>query len=120
MKRHDFYGQPTPNHPDHICQPHKEFVGDYFKPHHLYPIHLLEEGYDEVVVRTADAPEGFEASGYIDTDDDWVIRIHLSAGCEAAIHSDVSFDIAVRIKRDGFTDTAFKGIVTIKKAPIGV
>ena len=99
---HDHVGRPSPNHPDHSCQPAHEFASwwtgmheidpiypDYHHhPAHwrrhlrhyldmrsLIPIHLTEEGYTEIEVTIKDKPEGITVRGWIDEYRDHVINV---------------------------------------------
>lgn len=92
--RHDYEGWPSPKHPDHCCQlwapdrhmcsvghrhecsPHCEHYVDLA---FVTPIHLRDEGYTDAVVAWATedglAPEGLSVVGWIDEDEDWVVRV---------------------------------------------
>lgn len=121
---HDHRGEPTPNDPDHSCQPYYEFAAwwtemhkmDYHypdfhgSPHRwchaikplidmksLVPIHLLKEGYEKVYVAVKDAPEGLLVDGWIDEARDHVIKCAFNAAieeCETEPH-DYRFSIVV-------------------------
>ena len=102
--RHDYEGWPAPSHPDHCCQlwspirhmcsigerhecsPHCEHYVDLGK---VFPIHLSEEGYSSIQVSWATedgvAPEGLDVVGWIDEDDDWVVRVTVSSEVPTAL-----------------------------------
>jgi hypothetical protein len=104
VDHHDHVGWPSPNHPDHSCQEpifhvkhgrQKGYMstGGYYMPGHkvvqphehyldmsrLDPIHLKKEGYKNVQVKVHDWPEGLNAWGSIDAQDDWVVRVTFDA-----------------------------------------
>ena len=93
--RHDMLGWPTPDKPDSCCQewdfansccrrtphmkccpPHCEHFIDMRR---LFPIHLKDEDYTYFDVEMFDPPRGLEATAYLDPDDDWVVRVHITA-----------------------------------------
>lgn len=93
---HDMVGWPTPDWPDHCCQDW-DFARSccglhpkdrcepmrcrrYLDMGRLVPIHLTEEGYQgtpKVQVVGGDGTDavGVDASAWIDSDDDWVVRV---------------------------------------------
>lgn len=93
--RHDTLGWPTPDKPDSCCQewdfdrwhgrrtPHMRCcppeVKHLFDLGAAFPIHLKDEGYDEIQVTVIDsersAPDGITATGKIDDQDDWIVRV---------------------------------------------
>lgn len=108
-KFHDHVGWPEPRRVDRSCQSthhmdihrmggqmwwpgdpvdslYTDEPGGWHWPHILldpaccFPIHLTEEGYDHVKVLLG--AEGATASGWIDDDDDWIVRVMFTADAE--------------------------------------
>lgn len=99
---HDHHGWPSWRHTDHICQmwiPEPGYTidgpGECRRPFHNYidyskvtPIHLLSdyEGYDnEGIVAWVEKPEGIDATAYVDENEDWVVRVDISANDADAV-----------------------------------
>lgn len=134
--RHDHFGWPSPSHPDHSCQPHREravftYGVDHDNKHHimpvkpsidlsrLTPIHLLKEGYETVeVVLHEGTPEGVTAVGEIDEHDDWIIRVTFDVDTDEAIDEVVECPFAVRVLSDDRKDVALKGVLVIQPAVV--
>lgn len=82
---HDHLGWPSPNHPDRVCQdwdfvapPRPGRLTFAYNMGRVSPIHLTEEGYTTVEVRCGTSDSGdVVVSGFIDPDDDWVVRVNL-------------------------------------------
>lgn len=133
---HDHIGWPNPDRPDCSCQnayhvtPYLyshieegwEHIGRYLDMSHMFPIHLLEEGYNSVEVAFTNAPEGLTSSGYISDNDDWVVRFMIHPMCEAAIEDDyeTSYTVFVTGTIDGKPrrDIVAKGTLKILAGPI--
>lgn len=85
---HDHVGWPSPDNPDNICQmmppqypPMKWRPAILRTPDDLEPIHLLDEGYQEAAI-TFDNPDIEQCLTYkawIDEDDDFIVRIYITA-----------------------------------------
>lgn len=90
---HDHIGWPSPNHPDHICQklpdytkpPYFNGVYGYVDMDKVTPIHLIEEGYTQAILRmdSMDTAEKVSSSSvnhraYISEDEDWVVKIEFN------------------------------------------
>lgn len=127
---HDHLGWPQPGHPDESCQD-QEFFGypvEGYIPKHgpkqikdvkTVPIHLSEEGYTAATVSLSNsAPAGLEMSASIDPQDDWIVRVQVSAECEEAVCEPVECRAAVRVTGPGRTDTLGVFKVIILPAPI--
>lgn len=97
---HDHVGWPAPNHPDHVCQvdrPERTLLPPgvdrprgrrdrYLDLGGLVPIHLSAEGYETITIAWADTPDaGVMATGSIDADDDWVVRVRFDVADSSAI-----------------------------------
>lgn len=148
---HDHLGWPNPDHVDHSCQDHDfphchnhhetyhhDFGIECHNPfrkedihhhHHHYvdmskliPIHLSKEGYNNVTVNFDKQIDGLDVFGYIDSTDDWVIRLEFKAFVEEAIDKPVDVRFVVRVSDEGSTtiDTVSRGVLTILPAPIEV
>lgn len=144
---HDYYGWPTPDHPDSSCQErdfarhghqiptprygHSSFrspydnevcqpCGDFLDMSKNKPIHLLKEGYEEASVSFVTPPEGLSATAWIDTSRDWIVRIKFIAYCENAILDPVKTKFAVRLKRpdNDRTDIVQLGMLTVLPAAL--
>lgn len=134
---HDHVGWPSPNHPDHICQSwdfaHSCCSYDHHKHHcdhcHRYldmdnirPIHLTEEGYDDIEIAMTPSVQGLSAHGYIDKKRDWVIRIHIDTKMESAIEKEQEIEYSVFangiINEKNVTDIIANGKIVILPGPI--
>lgn len=136
---HDHVGQPSPHHPDHVCQVHDfssechhhEHCHKYHhnrRHHHhhyidmakLIPVHLSEEGYTKVVVAFDKEYDGLSYEAWIDESDDWVIRVLFEASLEEATEKpvEVKFVIKVIDEEDNRIDVAAKGKLKILPAPL--
>lgn len=126
---HDHVGWPGPNYPDHICQqsfhhkhgyPYNPHAHHYVDLQQLIPIHLTEEGYEDVIVQTAITIPGLTAEGYIDTENDWVVRVHFDSQISQDIDNVLETKFAVRINNEdlGRTDTVAIGKLQIFQAPM--
>ena len=93
---HDFVGQPTPDHPDHVWQPphHHHHGHPWVNGPHCHtnihkirtiPIHLKEEGYDKFTI-DFDSPTGMTGTCQLDSKYDHVIRAHISANVSDLKH----------------------------------
>lgn len=124
---HRHQGWPSPDHPDHTCQLwipdikacglgyHREcsrHCEHYVDMSMLEPIHLLDEGYDEnpeVTLLNWDGSDitddAVSAYAYIGEDQDWVIRVRVSAKDSKAIRKPVEYKMAVRARRGDLIDT---------------
>lgn len=136
---HDHIGMPSPNHPDHICQDwefawhHRDGYGPtshhaihrrYFDDRHicdnylnmdsLAPIHLIDEGYERIFVQVSDSVSGLTAKGWIDEEDDWLIRILVHANIP---NLDKKFETKFAIRADNKSlnkiDTVFLGRLVV-------
>ena len=133
--KHDHYGWPNPDHPDHSCQWHDFAIechnpfrhhGECHHHHHyidmadLFPIHLTKEGYSKIIIAFDKELEGLEAEGYIDEKDDWVIRVDFSAYLLEAIdkHVDVRFVVKVADEDETMVDVASFGLLRILPLPL--
>lgn len=95
---HDFKGAPSPNHRDHVCQAwdfahsccsihhdmhHCDHCDHFIDMKRVSPIHMLEEGYEDVEVITefmeGDSRVSLSGSASIDREDDWILRVRLSS-----------------------------------------
>lgn len=134
---HDHVGQPSPHHPDHVCQVH-DFASEchahnhygFHHPHHchhsyidmakLIPIHLTKEGYTKVSVAFDNLPEGLLYDAWIDETDDWVVRVFFDADVKEAIDKpvDTRFIIKVIDEEENRVDTVARGKLRIEPAPL--
>ena len=123
---HDHQGWPSPDHPDHICQLwapdikacklgfHHECsrtCKHYVDMDNLIPILLIDEGYTEIsITLLTDKGERLNddrvfAYGFIDEDDQWVIRVQVAANDNDAVNHPVKYKMAVRAKCGELVDT---------------
>lgn len=91
----------------------------------LVPIHLPVEGYGEPYITIDEEAIGFTANAAIDTTDDSVIRIVLTAQCPDAVDRDIYRSITVLVSRlgaDGIqrTDSVIRARLLIVAGPIAV
>lgn len=144
-EKHDHYGWPGPDHPDHICQHyhyhwhthdncgvcglgHKRChrqCKDYLDMRKVFPIHLRDEGYDDKVeVRFAPLRKwddtGLKITSHIDIQDDWVVRVIVdSTACDTkGRRRDVS--VALYAHRGDHVDPVTVALLTIIPAHPGV
>lgn len=118
IDRHDHYGWPEPDRPDHSCQSahrhHLEIPYDHCRhgwhdTHRLidmsqiFPIHLKAEGYKSISVALENAPSGLTVNGSIDSTDDWVIRLSVTPKCKTVTDEDVD------VKYTVFANGSFDG-----------
>ena len=93
---HDFVGQPTPDHPDHVFQPpHHHHHGHPWVngPHcntitkkcKTIPIHLTDEGYDKFTI-DFDSESGITGTCKVDDKLDHILRVHISANVSDLKH----------------------------------
>lgn len=142
---HDHHGWPEPRHPDHSCQDHDFPVehihhhdewqcnnpyGDIHRHHHhyldmrkLFPIHLTGEGYSNPTVVFDKEYKGLSAKAYIDSKDDWVIRMFISAYLEEAEDKPIDVRFVVKVQRtdkdkNKIVDVASRGKLRILPAPL--
>lgn len=136
---HDHIGWPRPDRIDMSSQDAyaigKHLYAPYDWPRHgwriphryldmsnAYPIHLRKEGYSNVEVTFVDPPSGLKAEGYIDQEDDWVVRFMVNPMCKDAIKEDVDVNYTVFVNGtvDGHSrrDVVAKGVLTIVAGPI--
>lgn len=110
---HDHLGWPSPNWPDHSCQSwdfahacnkptdkcsfvhEKGYCCKRLNMDELIPVHLIKDGYMGIEIAFSDKPNGLEATGYIDQNKDWIVRIDLSANCPDAIKNKVTTTYSV-------------------------
>lgn len=132
---HDHVGQPSPNHPDHVCQPH-DYAHEHFHHHHkdhhfhdlhryidmatLTPIHLLKEGYSKVIISTSEKYEGLSLEGIIDEEEDWVVRLNINADLEEAAEDPVKVKVVIKVadEDESIIDVAAICTLVIMPAPI--
>lgn len=116
---HDHQGWPSPMHPDHSCQlwipepgyeipvPHHPecmpFARHYIDHTRLHPIHLLssEEGYTTASVAWAGEHEGVVATASIDPEEDWVVRVALTANDPNAVTEVARYLMTVFVNAPG-------------------
>lgn len=135
---HDHIGWPDPVRPDASSQaaymlksaPYSydqsiegwEHPGRYINMSLMHPIHLLKEGYTKVDVVFDDPPEGLTSSGYIDENEDWVVRFLIHPMCEDAIKEDVNVSYSVfvsgEINGKQCRDIVARGTLRIVAGPI--
>lgn len=135
---HDHIGWPTPTNPDHSSQDAYHIKGApyqydtarggwrnifrYLDMSQCHPIHLLKEGYKTVEIAFANKPEGLNASGYIDPNQDWVVRFDINPMCDSAIEEDIDVPYTVFVNGNFGTrkvrDVVAKGILRIVAGPI--
>lgn len=89
----------------------------------LIPIHLIKEGYKTITIAFDDAPEGVTATGYIDTDKDWIVRVLFHVKTNKAIkeHIVVPFTVFAEGIMEGgreATDIVMTGKLDILPGPI--
>ena len=112
--RHDMLGWPTPEHPDHVCQewdfdrhccrrtPHMKFCPPFCERFvdlgRLFPIHLREEGYEEVKVEQQTGL--VTVTGSIDADQDWVVRLVISSEVDMEVTKPQRTSAAVYVTRE--------------------
>lgn len=123
---HDHVGWPSPNHPDHVCQEwdfadsccrggrHDCTAGRgggtcrrYVDIGSLSPIHFSEEGYEDFTVhidpwRKGDSLDGVSAVARLDSEDDWIVRVEMSAAI-ADMYDPVELRYSVFADRDLIT-----------------
>lgn len=97
---HDHIGWPTPDSPDHVCQPH-DFaippghpsramphmgyagpgeVKRYIDMSKVFPVHLTKEGYNKYYAKLAASISSYaSATVKVDPEKDWVIRVTIKA-----------------------------------------
>lgn len=75
--RHDIGSHYACN--DKCSYDHHDFCSNYLNLDCLVPVHLLEEGYKDVIVQVDDKATGLSADGWIDEKEDWVIRVLFKA-----------------------------------------
>lgn len=137
---HDHQGWPAPDHPDHCCQLwipdvkicalgyHREcsrHCEHYVDMSMLIPIHLKAEGYTmfSTTVLTFDGKPLTDDSVAIETsvldNEDWVIRLKVSAQDSKAINHPVEYKIAVRAgNNDGLIDTVVVAKLVVMPAAL--
>lgn len=105
----DHFGWPSPDHRDRSWQPRiiDNLVAE--------PIHLTDEGYDQVSMHTYDLPDGFSHSVSID---DWVVRLTLNPRCNDAILEPVNvrFSVIATNSTENVSDMVANGIIRILPA----
>ena len=110
---HDHQGWPSPMHPDHSCQLWIPEPGyEIPVPHHpecipaarhyidnarLIPIHLRssDEGYTGASVAWASGHAGIVASATIDDEEDWVVRLAVTANDPNAVDEPQKYRMTV-------------------------
>lgn len=142
--RHDMLGWPTPDHPDHVCQewdfdrhacrrtPHMKCdpprCEHFVDMGRVIPIHFKEEGYSSVKVSVLDdernSVDGVKATGSIDADDDWIIRVTFDVMVPSLlIPSDgpvtYHYSVVVEDTDAGIRDLVTIGDLIVLPAPIG-
>lgn len=129
--RHDMLGWPTPDKPDSCCQewdfansccrrtphmkccpPHCEHFIDMRR---LFPIHLKDEGYTRFEVEMIEPPRGLEATAYLDPDDDWVVRVHITAN----VPIDTLIDMSRLPETDIITQFSVFGVIAESSSETG-
>lgn len=137
-QHHDHVGWPSPTKPDHICQDwelahschahdsghhHHDHCHRYLDMEKLKPIHLSDEGYESVDVAFDDAPDGLTATGYIDEDRDWVVRVTIDAMVADAIDKRIEIPYTVfvsgKVMEHYRRDAVSRGTMVILPGPIG-
>ena len=116
---HHYVGWPSPNHPDHICQiayegthyGHKcpdghdhcrRTCSHYVDMRNIFPIHLLEEGYNDTPrITFATKPEGLETLAWIDAKEDWVVRVSFMPKLVDAIEKPKNYHFSVFVDAPG-------------------
>lgn len=116
---HDYITNPYEYHG--ACGNHNH-CNDYIDPSRLYPIHLTQEGYEDVSIVFKDAPDGLTYRAWIDEESDWIVRVFFDVEVEEAITDVVKVPFAVRVHlQDGDykkRDTVLKSKLVILPAPI--
>lgn len=134
---HDHVGRPSPRHPDHVCQAwdfaHSccsfdrgkrecDRCSRYVDMDRMVPIHLRREGYTSVKVALDDPPAGLEATGRIDADRDWIVRIDVEASCEDAVKEkkEVPFTVFAEgtVLGERVRDVVARGKIVVLPGPI--
>ena len=130
---HDHIGWPDPRREDDSCQLYHPYEAGWHEPPHtimgghppvrrlldgseLVPIHLSSEyeGYTGISVSWAGkAPEGVEATGSIDPDQDWVVRVQFDVSSPEAVDTDVSRRFSVFATAEGRRDLVAVGELSI-------
>lgn len=119
---HHHVGWPSPNHPDHICQlayegrhyGHKCPIGHdhchktcshYIDMTQIIPVHLLSdyEHYTGARVVYDETPVGLTTQAWIDTLEDWVVRVCFAPAVAAAIKEPVETHFTVFIDAPEYT-----------------
>jgi len=105
----DHFGWPSPDHRDGSWQP--RIVDNLV----VEPIHLTNEGYDQVSMNAYDLPDGFDHSVSID---DNVVRLTLNPRCDDAILEPVNvrFSVIATNSAEGMSDMVANGIIRILPA----
>lgn len=135
--QHDFVGQPTPESPDSVCQAKTywgradDVFGDVDAPRTpvrcmidmdcMVPIHLLDEGYTSVNIAFEDAPIGLSATGSIDKNEDWVVRVDIDAQCQQATKDNLSIPFTIFVSTTigkPMREVVAKGTLVILAGPI--
>jgi hypothetical protein len=123
---HDYLGWPSPSHPGHACQVDvvnwQEAVWpigceDLVDLEKLMPIHLLAEGYDAQAEVLLGSDE-ITATAVIDSEQDHVVRVSVSAELAAANESGLDFLYTLRVNNPaaGRKDVVAKGKIVVMPA----
>jgi len=131
---HDHRGWPNPDHPDRSCQDayhikHPPFkydcerkgwhhAGRYLDLSKCFPIHLTEEGYEDVSIFFEPFVPGLKAVGKIDPEEDHVVRVVFDAAVDDARSCDVDTEFTVLVSRGEFRDVVSTGKLRILAGPI--
>lgn len=143
--RHDMIGWPWPDKPDGCCQewdfdrhPHRCGPHPKHRPpdcrklidmRRLIPIHLIDEGYSKVSVNVVDADgggvDGISASGEIDENDDWIVRVSFDASVPGVLTPEDDpvecyYSVYLNMDSNGVRDLAAIGRLTVLPSPFGV
>lgn len=124
---HDHKNWPAPNyHPGDICQMHpprdipKFFCHPQMRTMHDFTeIHLLEEGYHDVVMTFEDTEQDdyLDVTGWIDEEDDNIVRFHINTDFPNFSDKPIDLRFTVFVKKvadDVVTkDAVCHGIITV-------
>ncbi len=91
---------------------------DFIDMSKLFPIHLIREGYTEVLCGIYPEIAGIGITGYIDEIDDWIIRVHISAICESAISKMEQTNFSIFVTNGENSDPVMTGKIIVAPAPI--
>lgn len=118
-KYHDHIGWPNPDNPDDICQLESNFRLYPFKDKTqiLNPIHLLEEGYDEIYVTYEDQEKAsyLTTTAWIDEQDDSIIRIKVKTNFPTFSDKpvEIRFTVFAKNTEEDLIDSVCHGVIAI-------